>query len=203
VNQAFESHERASWGTVTREKIIDAAVVEVRAGRYDKMTIRSLAADLGVAPMTLYGHIKDRDDLLDEVADRLLAKHWRPRKKFDTWQEWTMEVARRFRRLLVNEPPVLHVFLSHPVASPAASERMRTVLEVLHSAGFAEEEALRIFATVHTYTIGFAALQASRAKWEATSKLSDANMRQLASFTTTKQFNIGLEILLNGPSNAK
>lgn len=200
MSEIPETHARAHWGTVTREQIIDAAVLAVKAGRYEEMTIRSLAADLGVAPMTLYGHIKDRDDLLDEVTDRLLAKCWRPRKDCNTWQEWIMEVARRFRRLLVNKPAALHVFLSHPVASPAAVERMDAMLEVLATAGFNEEEALRIYATLHTYTIGFAALEASRSKWESTSKRSDANMRQLSSFTTTSQFNIGLEVLLHGPS---
>jgi TetR/AcrR family tetracycline transcriptional repressor len=200
VNEVPETHERAHWGTVTREQIIEAAVEMVKEGHYEEMTIRSLAADLGVAPMTLYGHIRDRDDLLDEVADRLLAKCWRPRKDFDTWQEWIMEVARKFRRLLVSKPAVLHVYLSHPVASPAAVERMDAMLEVLATAGFNEEEALRIYATLHTYTIGFSALEASRSKWESTSKRSDANMRQLSSFTTTSQFNIGLEVLLHGPS---
>jgi TetR/AcrR family transcriptional regulator, tetracycline repressor protein len=203
VNQGPEVHERAHWGTLTREQIVDTAVEAVKAGRYEEMTIRSLAADLGVAPMTLYGHIKDRDDLLDEVTDRLLAECWRPRKDFDTWQQWIMEAARRFRRLLVNKPAVLHVFLSHPVASPAAIERMDAMLEVLSTAGFNEEEALRIYATLHTYTIGFAALEASRSKWESTSKRGDANMRQLSSFTTTGQFNIGLEVLLHGPSITK
>jgi TetR/AcrR family tetracycline transcriptional repressor len=203
MNEVPETHERAHWGTVTRDQIIGAAVLAVKTGHYEKMTIRSLAADLGVAPMTLYGHIKDRDDLLDEVTDRLLAECWRPRKDFVTWQEWIMEVARRFRRLLVNRPAVLHVFLSHPVASPAAVERMDAMLEVLAGAGFNEEEALRIYATLHTYTIGFAALEASRSKWESTSKPVDANMRQLSSFTTTRQFNIGLEVLLHGPSITK
>jgi TetR/AcrR family tetracycline transcriptional repressor len=203
VNEVPEGHDRAHWGTVTRDQIVDAAVSAVKADRYEEMTIRSLAADLGVAPMTLYGHIRDRDDLLDEVTDRLLANCWRPRKVCDTWQEWIMEAARRFRRLLVSKPAVLHVFLSHPVASPAAVERMDAMLEVLASAGFNEEESLRIYATLHTYTIGFSALEASRSKWESTSQRGDANMRQLSSFTTTRQFNIGLEVLLHGPSTEK
>jgi AcrR family transcriptional regulator len=37
------------------------------------MTIRSLAAELGVAPMSLYRHVRDKDDLSDEVVDRFLA----------------------------------------------------------------------------------------------------------------------------------
>jgi AcrR family transcriptional regulator len=42
------------------------------------MTIRSLAAELGVAPMSLYRHVRNKDDLIDEVVDRLLARAWKP-----------------------------------------------------------------------------------------------------------------------------
>jgi hypothetical protein len=47
---------------------------------YEQMTIRSPASDLGVGPMTLCRHVRDKDDLLDDVPDRLLlAPTWKPR----------------------------------------------------------------------------------------------------------------------------
>src|SRR5579871_7006107 len=69
---------RAAWGSISREEIVGAAVEVVTAGGYEEMSIRSLAASLGVAPMSLYRHIRDKDDLLGEVTDRLLAGSWRP-----------------------------------------------------------------------------------------------------------------------------
>ena len=38
------------------------------------MTIRGLAADLDVAPMSLYRYIRDKDDLMDEVVEELLVQ---------------------------------------------------------------------------------------------------------------------------------
>jgi AcrR family transcriptional regulator len=183
---------------VSREQVIVAAIAAIRDGRYETMTIRSLASELGVAPMTLYRHIRNRDDLLDEVADRLLAKSWRPRKAVSPWQDWTIDAAMRFRKLLVDQPAVLHVYLGHPVASPAAIERMQTMLGVFRDAGLNEFVAERTYATLHTYTLGFAALESSRFKWQATNRDRDATMRKLATFTTTTQFVAGLEILLRG-----
>ena len=61
--------------------MVDAAEQAVQDGRYDQMTIRSLAADLGVGPMSLYRHVRDKDDLLVEVTDRQLAQSWKPRAK--------------------------------------------------------------------------------------------------------------------------
>ena len=64
---------RAPWGSISREEIVAAAAGIVAAGGYEEMSIRGLAASLGVAPMSLYRHIRDKDDLLGEITDRLLA----------------------------------------------------------------------------------------------------------------------------------
>ncbi len=94
------------------------------------MSIRSLAASLGVAPMSLYRHIRDKDDLLDEVVDRLLARTWRPAAAEDDWQPWIAEAASRLRDFLVSQPAALHVYLRHPVVSPAAIDRMNAMTAI-------------------------------------------------------------------------
>ena len=190
---------RAPWGTISREDIVRAAVEIVRTGGYQEMTIRSLAAELGVAPMSLYRHIRDKDDLLDEVVDRLLAPAWRPSAAEDDWQAWLIEAAAKLRQFLVSQPAALHVYLSHPVVSPAAIERMNTMLGVLRRTGADEASAQRAYGALHTYTIGFAALEASRAG-SAPDNREDANRlaQQLAAYTTTEQFIAGLRYLLEG-----
>jgi AcrR family transcriptional regulator len=191
---------RAPWGTITREDIVRAAVEIVSAGGYEEMTIRSLAAELGVAPMSLYRHIRDKDDLLNEVVDRLLAPAWRPSAAEDHWQAWLIEAAAKLRQFLVSQPAALHVYLSHPVVSPAAIERMNAMLDVLRRTGADEPTARRAYGTLHTYTIGFAALEASRAGWAPGSGDVDSLAQQLAAYTTAGQFMDGLRYLLDGIS---
>jgi TetR/AcrR family tetracycline transcriptional repressor len=190
---------RAKWGTVSREQLIEAATAEIAAGRYDQLTIRSLAARLGVAPMTLYRHVRDKDDLLIEVVDRLLAQTWEPVTGVgDTWQ-WLIEVANRLRRLLVEQPAALHVFLAQPMTTPAALTRLRAMLAVLRDCGLDEQSARQVFAAVHTYTLGFAALEASRTRWLATHPdPADPDVAWLASLTSHQQFEDGLTALLDG-----
>ena len=59
------------------------------------MTIRSLAAELGVAPMSLYRHVRDKDDLFDEVTDGLLAEAWKPGRDEATGAagRWKQQIA--------------------------------------------------------------------------------------------------------------
>ena len=183
---------------MSRKLIVDTAERVVRTGGYEEMTIRSLAAELGVAPMSLYRYVRDKDDLLSEVVDRLLTRRWRPCTAPDDWMTWTAEAARRFRDFLVSQPVALHVYLQHPVVSPAAIARMDAMLEVLRSTGLDEELAIRAYGTIHVYTIGFAALEASRAR--STHKRADTSddAAFLATFTTSRQFDEGLLYLLEG-----
>jgi TetR/AcrR family transcriptional regulator, tetracycline repressor protein len=189
---------RAPWGSLSREDIIDAAIATVEAGGYEEMSIRSLAADLGVAPMSLYRHIRDKDDLLDEVVSRLLAPVWRPTADEDDWPEWIVEAAASLRQFLVTQPAALHVYLGHPVVSPAAVERMDAMMGVLRRAGLDEQTARSAYGALHTYTIGFAALEASRAGWGPASGDVASLAQQLAAYTTAGQFIEGLRYLLEG-----
>ncbi len=194
---------RAAWGTLSRDQVIDAAERRVRAGDYESLSMRSLAADLGVSPMSLYGHVRDKDDLLDQVVDRLLASQWEPSRDRGNWLDWIRELAERLRDLLIAEPAALHVFLTHPVVSPTAIVRMETTLEVLRSAGFSAEGAEHVYAALHTYTVGFAALEASRAQHAPTEGMTDSNRTRLARFTTAAQFRRGLNYLLEGINHAR
>jgi TetR/AcrR family transcriptional regulator, tetracycline repressor protein len=194
------SASRAPWGSLSREDIIDAAVTIVEAGGYEELSIRSLAADLGVAPMSLYRHIRDKDDLLEEVVSRLLTPVWRPAADEDDWQEWIVEAAASLRKFLVSQPAALHVYLRHPVVSPAAVERMDAMMSVLRRAGLDEQTARSAYGALHTHTIGFAALEASRAGWVAGTGDITSLAQQLAAYTTAGQFIEGLRYLLEGIS---
>jgi len=195
---AAPGRARAPWGTISREQLIVAAKAEIEAGRYEQMTVRKLAARLGVSPMSLYRHVRDKEDLLNEVVDRMLAEIWQPKTDAgDAWA-WLMEAADRLRKFLVEQPAALHVFLSHPVTSPAAIARMRSILGVMRAAGLDEPAARRLYAVVHTYILGFAALEASRARWLAAhDEIADPDAAWLAAMTGPQQFSDGLAALLD------
>jgi TetR/AcrR family transcriptional regulator, tetracycline repressor protein len=192
---------RAPWGTICREDIVRAAMRIVTAGGYEELSIRSLAASLGVAPMSLYRHIRDKDDLLDEVVDQLLARTWRPAAAENDWRAWITEAASRLRDFLVSQPAALHVYLRHPVVSPAAIDRMNAMISVLRRTGIDEGAARSAYGTLHTYTVGFAALEAARAGWAPGPEDVSSLARQLAAYTTTGQFIEGLHYLLEGISS--
>jgi AcrR family transcriptional regulator len=148
--------------------------------------------------MSIYRHVRDKDDLLDEVVDKLLVRAWRPRVPESDWPSWVTEAANKLRQFLVSQPAALHVFLSHPVVTANAMARMEAVMNVLRGGLGDDAAARRAYAAVHTYTIGFAALEAARSAGAGANSGVTELSRQLASFTTARQFAEGLGYLLAG-----
>lgn len=196
--------ERAAWGSISRATVIDAAVAIVSGDGPAELSIRTLASRLNVSPMALYRHVENKDDLLDEVVNRLLAKRWRPRTATKDWRAWITEAADRFRRFLVEQPAALQVYLRRPVASSTALRRMEACLDVLADGLGDRNKARSAYAAIQTYTIGFAALEAARA---AAPALPDASApqtpaqqarREVAEWATPRQFRLGVDYLLTG-----
>jgi TetR/AcrR family transcriptional regulator, tetracycline repressor protein len=133
-----------------RPRLSKAAVVErglalADAEGLDAVTIRRLAADLGVTPMALYWHFRSKDELLSGLADRV-------------WAEIDVDVdpdagwAAQLRSLLES---LIHVLRTHPSAtqlllsgekrtSEPAMIANEVALEVLDRAGFDAEHAAAI-----------------------------------------------------------
>lgn len=58
-----------------RERLCDAAERLFAEKGPDSVTMRQLAAEVGVSPMTPYGYFKDKDDILAAVRARAFARH--------------------------------------------------------------------------------------------------------------------------------
>ena len=185
---------------MSREQVIEHATDIARADGIAGLTIRGLAADLGVSPMALYRHVRDKDDLVGQVVDRMLSRAWRPRVARGDWRRWIVEAADRLRRFLVEDAGALDVYLRHPVAEPVAMARMQAMLEVLESGGLSPDRAWRAYGAIHTYTLGFAALEAARDRAAQDGAPASETHRKLAAFTSVDQFRDGVGYLLDGIS---
>jgi AcrR family transcriptional regulator len=149
--------------TLTRQAITDAALAAAGRGELETLTMRGLAQELGVTAMALYTHVTNKDDILDAVLDAVLARDAEPPPvDVPDWREWTLVAASRLQAVLVAFPPLLDRYRRRPVGVPAALRRMEAALEVYRRAGFGDDECVAAYAIVHTYTIGFAALEIGR-----------------------------------------
>src|SRR5688500_13865401 len=78
---------RADRGTLTREQILHAAIDLLDDRGMAGLTMRNLATALGTKPMTLYTHVRSKDDLIDGVLELVFDEVPFPEIGTAPWQE--------------------------------------------------------------------------------------------------------------------
>jgi AcrR family transcriptional regulator len=58
---------------LSRESVVEASMRLARENGLDGVTMRAVAAELGVTPMALYYHVDNKDQLVQLIADEVLA----------------------------------------------------------------------------------------------------------------------------------
>jgi AcrR family transcriptional regulator len=195
----MQAAERTASVPVLSRPVIEAAALALadREG-LAALSLRNLAEDLAVTPMAIYRHVGGKDDLLQSIADARLSELGLPSRRYG-WPRFLFDLARSLRALFQAEPELLGLFTRRPVTSPAAISRFEAAQTVLVRAGFSIEAATEAYAAVHTYTIGFCALEAGRRATETTSSQStDERAQAISRFVTDEQFEVGLNAMLAG-----
>jgi len=122
------------------------------------LSMRAVAAELGVTPMALYHHVRDRATLLELVTDALVAAVAPPADDLG-WEDWLIAYHDGLWAQLRGRRSVARHLLEHPSVPAGAAIRRRTV-EVLVRDGFDGPTALLAASTFHTHLLGRLAVAA-------------------------------------------
>jgi TetR/AcrR family transcriptional regulator, tetracycline repressor protein len=150
--------------TLSRERIVDAALELLEHGGADAITTRSLGDALGVHPTALYRHFRDMDELLRVAADKVLvdvvgqadALDGAPAGR-DALTE-VMELCRRLRDTLMSHPGAAQVMSGGPSRSPNERRFTERMLMLLSSAGLGDEECALAYHALVEFVVGSAAI---------------------------------------------
>jgi TetR/AcrR family transcriptional regulator, tetracycline repressor protein len=102
------------------EHIVAVARRMVESSGVDSLSMRKLAAELGVAPTAIYWHVGGRDQLLHAIMDQLLAEAPPIRARGSSREQRVASVARAIRRH-IRSSPTLHQLAQHLDRNPDAS----------------------------------------------------------------------------------
>lgn len=138
---------------LTTQLVVVTALDLADSGGIDSIRLRQLAAVLGVTPMAIYRHVRDKAHLLDLMADRLLGDLELPAPDALTWQEALRQVGMSFLAL-VRAHPAAPFLLSRPFESANALRVTETILAILDRAGFRPIDALRLLQVLTGMLLG-------------------------------------------------
>jgi TetR/AcrR family tetracycline transcriptional repressor len=142
---------------LTQEQVVRRAVELMAEAGLEALTLRRLATDLGVSAPTLYWHVRNKRQLLDLMAEALVAGAGRSTTPApgQPWWEWLAERARRqWRALTSHRDAALVVAGNRPTET--ALPGIEQILASLVAVGFPPDEALRIILSIGNYVIGCA-----------------------------------------------
>ena len=115
--------------------------------------------------MAIYRHVRNKNHLLDLMADRLLEQLDLAAADLPPWQARLRRLAASLLRVL-EAHPAAPMLLSRPFASPAALRVSEALLAILASAGFDPQESVRLIQVITGMVLGPAIRQeAYAAAW--------------------------------------
>jgi AcrR family transcriptional regulator len=139
---------------LTRERVLRAAIDLADQHGLDSVSMRRLGQALQVEAMSLYRHVLNKDDVLDGMADLVVAEYEVPGGDVD-WKAALRRSTESAHEVLLRHPWASSLIESRQSAGPARLRYLDGVIGVLASAGFAMPMILRAVLVLDSYTYGF------------------------------------------------
>jgi TetR/AcrR family tetracycline transcriptional repressor len=143
---------------VTRDDVIHTAIQLLQEVGLDGLTLRRLGQELGISAPTLYWHVKDKRELLDQMAETMVADQRAKQPPFPEHLEWWEKVAegirRQFNAIIAYRDGARVVAGNRP--TERAMPQIENFLKIWVDAGFPPDEALTSILSLGDYVTGSA-----------------------------------------------
>jgi AcrR family transcriptional regulator len=133
--------------------------------------MRAVSARLGVRSMSLYRYVRDRDELLDAVVERIVNEladdpevQLRP---VDGWRPYLTGMAHGVRRYARAHPHAFPLVATRPPEAPWVNPPLRSLrwveamLTGLAREGFTDDQVLFTYRTFNSFLLGYLLLETS------------------------------------------
>jgi AcrR family transcriptional regulator len=140
--------------TLTREKIVAAAIDLLDSDGLEGFNIRALGARLGSAATAVYWHVGSKDNLITLAADQAWNEITLPELVATRWREAASSMATGLYAMLTRHPWLMQAFGSFLLFGPGKARHDDHTLAIYEAAGFSGAQADRAAATVFTFVLG-------------------------------------------------
>jgi AcrR family transcriptional regulator len=153
VTDAEDPRARGRPARLSREAIVAAAGAIVASEGIDALTMRRVADELGGAPMSIYRHVRDKDELLVLLLDRLAAALPRPPLP-DEPRARLLVACRAMRDGLAEHPWIVDVLARGDLIAPSILWLMEEIVAAMVACGLGHAEAADGYRALWQFTVG-------------------------------------------------
>lgn len=196
-------------GLTTTQDVVAAAVAIADREGVEALTIRAVAAAVGLSPMAIYRHVRDKEELLDRVVDAV-ASGLGDVEAAGTWRNKVLILFRGCREVLLGHPGVASMSVSRPTPVAGVARFFDRVIEAFQEGGFDGVEAVWALDTMLMFLFGSVLWQIPRSGTERERLVAVAGAdpdgnghileqaAELARRDPDEYFENGLETILTG-----
>ena len=170
----------AARARLSRERVLVAAIAQADAAGLEEVSMRKLAETLDVAPMALYRHVANRDDLIDGMIDVVFGEIELPAFGPD-WRTAMRRRAMSVRDALARHRWAIGLMESRAHPGPANLRHHDAVIGSLRSGGFDIAMAAHAYSALDSYVYGFA-LTKMNLPFQAADDIGEVAQDMLAPF---------------------
>jgi len=124
--------------TLTRQRVLQAAIELADRSGIESVSMRRLGQELGIEAMSLYTHVRSKDDLLngmvEEVMDEVPA-----RREGGHWKATLRRTVLNARDVLIRHPWAPAIIETRAAPGPNTLRQYDAVMGILRNGGFSVE----------------------------------------------------------------
>jgi AcrR family transcriptional regulator len=135
------TRDRPAKAPLSENAIVDAALAITRAEGLDAVTMRRVAAELDTGAASLYVYVRNRDELLRAMLDRVAGTVPRVASEPGRWREQVHDLMRGFRDALEAYPGLASVLTGDVPTTENVLAGAESLLGILLEGGIASQDA--------------------------------------------------------------
>ncbi len=145
-------------GTLSKDLILKAALEIIDQDGMDTLSLRKIAAHLGVSTMSLYRHYRNKAEIEVDIVDHVVGNYDVTNHAEEDWSAWVHNTYAHMREGLCAHPGLMALLdnasLNTAHNGSNALEVMEMVLHRLHEAGLEAKAAAQLFHILMSFMIG-------------------------------------------------
>ncbi|MGW2726969.1 TetR/AcrR family transcriptional regulator [Streptomyces sp. NPDC001494] len=149
------AHATPTRTPLSRDRVVEAAFTVLDRQGLDGLSMRQVAAELGVTVSALYAHVNSKDDLLELMYARLFDGFEMPAADPDRWQEQLLDYARAGRQRLLSHRDMARISMAHVPFTAELLPHVEGLLAIFRTAGLPDRIAAEAGDLISTYIDGF------------------------------------------------
>jgi AcrR family transcriptional regulator len=165
-------HPLLSRGHIVRAAIDIADMEGIQA-----LSIRHVAAKLGVSTMALYWYVESKEDVLDLMVDTVYAEITFSQLPSESWRTDCMMLATQVRKVMRSHPWLASLSSNRPLLGPNALKLHECLLATLSALALDKSMTLAIAEMIGVYVRGFVQKELGESEARRRSGLSEEEWR--------------------------